>query len=65
MDGPRSNWRESLERGLVCPKERGGCTAMNRPGATVIEVQQGCTHAYCGVCSFVGPIDIFQPHKEQ
>jgi len=44
---------------LVCPK----CTAMNRPGATLIERSEDKTRATCGVCSHEGPIDEFDPEE--
>jgi transcription elongation factor Elf1 len=41
-----SNWARATKFvTLRCPK----CDAMNRPGATIIDVQQGT--AVCGVCA--------------
>lgn len=61
MTLPPSNWRLSQlglrEEDLRCSK----CPAMNRPGATVIELRQDGV-AYCTVCSHAfDPTD----HKEQ
>ena len=49
-----------LEPRLVCPF----CTAMNRPGATVIEIMDDFRTALCGVCSRSAPIKAFQPERE-
>lgn len=42
---------------LVCPK----CKACNRPGATVVELDQTGSRAFCAVCSHEGVVDLFQP----
>lgn len=45
---------------LVCPK----CTAANRPGATVIEIDQTGTRAFCSVCSAERDLTQFQPKEK-
>lgn len=45
-----------LQHALRCP----GCKAMNRPGATCVEVSLDCETAICTVCLVSGPIARFQ-----
>lgn len=55
VQGRMSSFRQALEASLRCPK----CPAMNRPGATVIELSDDRKTACCSVCAKAGPVDQF------
>lgn len=59
-----SMFREAL-RALLTPTLRcARCAAANRRGATVIEIDETSSRAYCSVCRCEGPLHTFQPKKE-
>lgn len=47
-----SDFRAALRATLSCPK----CPAENRPGASIIDLDETGARAYCGVCSHEGPL---------
>jgi hypothetical protein len=59
MTEPTSNAHAAIESDLVCPRR--GCHAANRPGTTYIAADLRAGTAGCIVCSFEGPLALFQP----
>lgn len=60
MSAFRAAVRTLLESSLRCPK----CPAVNRPGATYIEMDDASDRAYCTVCARSGPLSAFQPKEK-
>jgi hypothetical protein len=57
-------FRDALRALLVPTLHCVRCGAANRRGATVIEIDETGSRAYCSVCRCSGPLDTFQPAKE-